>query len=239
MSTQSAPDASPLDLVAHDLWLADGPVVQFGGVFPYPTRMAIVRLRDGGLWVWSPIALTDALAAAVEAAGPVRHLVAPNKLHHLFLGEWSQRFPNALLHAAPGLAAKRRDLEFHTELTDVADPSWAEDLEQVIVRGSLFMDEVVFFHRGSRTALVTDLVQRFAPAQATGLVGAIMRLWGLVGERGSTPREWRASFWNRRAARDARAKMLAWNPERLVVAHGMCAETNGRAALADGLRWLG
>jgi hypothetical protein len=201
--------------------------------------MAVVRLGDGGLWIWTPIALDEALSEAVDALGPVRHLVAPNKLHHLFLGEWVERYPDARLYAAPGLAGKRRDLAFHAELGDAPDPSYAEDIDQVIFHGSFFLDEVVFFHRASRTALVTDLVQRFAPDQlARGFRGWVMRVWGLVGERGSTPREWRMSFWNRRAARAALDEALAWNPEKLVIAHGMCAPESGRDVLATGLRWL-
>ena len=65
-----------------DLWIAEGPVVPFLGMFPYPTRMAVVRLSDGGLWIWSPLALDDMLAKEVEALGPVRYLISPNKLHH-------------------------------------------------------------------------------------------------------------------------------------------------------------
>ena len=143
----------------EDFWIADGPVVQFFAVLPYPTRMAVVRLGDGSLWVWSPIALDDALAAELDAIGPVRELVAPNKLHHLALPEWVARYPEARLHGARGLARKRRDLHFHTELGDTPDPAWAEQIDQAVFRGSLFLDEVFFFHRRSGTALVTDLIQ--------------------------------------------------------------------------------
>jgi hypothetical protein len=201
--------------------------------------MAVVRLADGGLWVWSPIALDDALAEAVQELGPVRHLVAPNALHHLFLADWRRRFGEARLHAAPGLARKRRDLAVDGELGDEPDPAWARDLDQVVFRGTLWIEEVVFFHRASRTALVCDLIQRFDPRSLSGPAGLALRLWGLVGPQGSTPREWRASFWNRRAARAALQKALAWNPERLVIAHGVLPEENGREALARGLRWLG
>lgn len=70
----------------YSLYVADGPTVSLFG-FPYPTRMAAAHHSDGNVWVWSPIALTDELARAIEDIGPVRHLVSPNKLHHLFLGE--------------------------------------------------------------------------------------------------------------------------------------------------------
>ena len=65
-----------------------------------------------------------------------------------------------------------------------------------------------------------------------------MRLDGLVGPNGSTPREWRASFWNRRAGRAALHKALEWDTERLVIAHGVWLRTNGREAMRRSLGWL-
>jgi hypothetical protein len=95
-----------LEAFGPSLYLADGPTVSFFG-FPYPTRMALVRLSDGSVWVWSPVALTAALERNVEAIGPVRHIVSPNKLHHLFLRQWAERWPEARLHAPPGLARRK------------------------------------------------------------------------------------------------------------------------------------
>jgi len=169
------------------LYVAEGPTVSFLG-FPYPTRMAVVRLADGSAWVWSPIALTPALAEAVEVVGPLRHLVSPNKIHHLFLAEWAERWPEARLYAPPGLAARRPALHFHAALGNAPDPAWAQDLDQVIFRGSLAMEEVAFFHRPSRTAIVGDLIQRHERAALPGWKGLVMRLDGLVGAGGSTPR---------------------------------------------------
>ena len=227
-----------LQALAEEVWLADGPVVRFLRLFPYPTRMAVIRLRSGGLFVWSPIALDEPLAEEVEVLGRVAELVAPNALHHLALAEWARRFPGARLHAAPGLAKKRPDLRFHTKLSDVPDPAWAGEIDQVVFRGSRLLEEVVFFHRPSRTAFVTDLIQRFDPGEVHGLSGWVMRLWGLVGENGSTPREWRASFVDRAPARAALRRVLAWDPDRLVIAHGVLPREPGREALTRGLRWL-
>ena len=82
------------------------------------------------------------------------------------------------------------------------------------------------------------LIQRFDPAGLSGWRGALMRLDGLVGRDGSTPREWRASFLRRAAARRALRTALDWNPERLVIAHGELPQEHGRDALERGLRWL-
>ncbi len=223
--------------IAPDIWIADGPPVSFFG-FDYPTRMSVVRLADGSLWACSPIALTPALASEVEALGPVRHLVSPNKIHHLFLGDWSRRWPEAALYASPGLARRRRDLHFDADLRDAPDPAWAGQIDQVIFHGSFVMEEVVFFHRASRTAIVTDLVQRFDPDAIHGWRGWLMRLDGLVGPDGSTPREWRLSFLGRRAARHAKSTLLSWNAERVVIAHGECVHERGRDVLERALSWI-
>ena len=100
------------------------------------------------------------------------------------------------------------------------------------------MQEVVFFHRPSRTALVCDLVQRHDPGAHRGLGKLMMRLDGLLGDEGSTPREWRASFWRRAPARAARAQVLAWKPERLVIAHGACAASGATPILERALAWI-
>jgi len=114
--------------------------VQSFGVFPYPTRMAAARLEDGNLWVWSPIALDDTLAAELDAIGPARERVAPNKLHHLALPEWLARYPEARLHGAPGPTRKRRNFAFHSGQGDTPDPAWVDQIDQAGFRGSVILD---------------------------------------------------------------------------------------------------
>ena len=171
--------------------------------------MAVVRLSDGSAWVWSPVALTDALAEFMATFDTVRHIVSPNKLHHLYLAEWHERWPEARLYAPPGLARKMPDLAFDAELGDEPDPAWAADIDQVVFRGSPAMEEVVFFHRESRTAIFCDLIQRHPETAMSG---------------------WKA--------RAARAKVLAWQPERLLIAHGTCAESGATAIIEKALRWI-
>ncbi len=219
------------------LYTVDGPTVPFYG-FPYPTRMAVVRLTDGSVWVWSPVALTEDLAGAVESIGPVRYIISPNKIHNLFLAEWADRWPDARLYAPPGLARRKPEIHFDAELDDEPDPAWAADIDQVVFRGSLVMEEVAFFHRESRTALICDLIQRHSESTMTGWKGMLMRLDSLVGEHGSTPREWRATFLRPGPARAARETVLAWKAERLLIAHGECTQTDATEIIAEALNWI-
>ncbi len=223
--------------IDDDIWIAEGENVPFLGI-PYPTRMTLVRLRDGGLWVHSPIRLVPELIDTVKARGPVRCVVAPNKLHHLFLSEWADAWPEATIYAPPGLRRKRGDLRLDADLGDDPPAAWAQDIDQVMFRGSFALVEVVFFHRRSRTLIVTDLIQKFDPSTLNPFHRLVMRLDGMLGPEGSTPREWRLSFWNRRQARVALHTALGWDPERIVIAHGTWVTSDGREALRRSLRWL-
>ena len=89
------------------------------------TRMTIVRLSHGGLFIHSPIALTVALRAAVDELGPVRHIVCPNVYHHVYAGQWAEAYPAALLHAPAALRKKRIDLRINALLSSTPHPDWA------------------------------------------------------------------------------------------------------------------
>jgi hypothetical protein len=227
----------PLLQFGPEIWTADGPATSFYG-FPYPTRMAVIRLSDGSLFVWSPVALSDSLRASVDALGPVRSLVSPNALHHLFLGAWKSAYPAARLYASPRLRRKRKDLAFDAELGDDPEPEWAADIDQVVVHGSFALTEVVFFHRRSRTALFADLIQNFPRDWFKGWRGVVARLDGIVAPNPGAPREWRASFLDRGAARVALDRILAWRIERVLIAHGDPPTADGAAFVRRALGWL-
>jgi hypothetical protein len=227
---------SALQPFGPDIWVVEGPVVSFYG-FPYPTRMVLIRLTGGGLFVWSPIALTPELKAETDTLGPVEHLVSPNSIHHLSMGEWKAAYPAAKLYASPGLAKKRKDLHFEATLGDKPPAAWAADIDQVEMAGSFAMTEIVFFHRESRTAIFADLIENFSDDWFKGWKGWLARLDGIVGPYGGAPREWRLTF-RKRIARAALARILAWQPEQVVMAHGEMTRTDGTAFIRKSFHWL-
>ena len=153
--------SATLQQLGENFWIAEGPIVDFFS-FPYPTRMAVVRLAAGALWIWSPIALTDSLRAELAVLGRPAHIVSPNKLHHLFMGDWASEFPGARLCGLPSVIRKRPGLKFTGVLSDEPPKDWRGEIDHAVFRGSLFMDEIVFFHRASRTALFADLIENFS-----------------------------------------------------------------------------
>jgi len=221
----------------RDIWIVEGPEVAVAG-FHYPTRMAVIRLADGRLFVWSPVRLSDDLRAAVDRLGRVAHIVAPNSLHHLFLAEWQRAYPGARLYAAPGLRKKRRDLAFDVELGDAPPADWAGEIDQVAMRGNLITTEIVFFHRASGTALFTDLLQQIAAERLSGWRAVVAKLDLMTGLKPSVPRKFRLAFVGRRKARAALERILGWPVDKVLMTHGTPVERDASAFLRRAFGWL-
>ncbi len=192
-------------------------------------RMTAVRLPDGGLWLHSPVRFSQEVRAAVDALGPVRFLVAPNLMHHLSLRDWAAAYPDAKVAAPAGLRRKRPDLRIDVALEDTADAGWASVLEQVLVRGMPKVDEVLFFHRPTRTLLVTDLAFN---VHRTGswLTRAYLKLSG-AWQRLAPSMLVRSVIKDRAAVRASLARVQAWDVERVVVCHGDVVEQGGQEAV--------
>lgn len=178
----------------------------------------------------------------MDRLGAVRHLVSPNKLHHLYLQEWNAAYPEATLWGPESTIKKRPDLSFHEALIENLPTEWLCDIDQAWFRDSFAMDEIVFFHRASGTAIVADLIQTFSDRflrEQWGWWRFLARLDGLTRDQACAPLEWRLSFINREPACRARAKLLSWNCQRVIVAHGEWIRAEGNALLARSFRWLG
>ncbi len=233
---------SNLEAVGNEIWLADGEIVDFYG-FPYSTRMVVVRLRNGLLWIWSPIALSGNLRTQIDELGRVAHLVSPNKIHHLYLADWKALYPGARVWGPASTIAKRSDLSFQAPLTDRAPDEWAAEIEQFHFTGSPALDEMVFFHQGSRTAILADLSENFSLSfleqHWTPWKRRIARIWKIREPWGLAPLELRLSWIKRADARAARDRLLALEPEKVIMAHGEWQRGDGTAYLERVLAWLG
>jgi hypothetical protein len=229
--------ASFVQPFGREIWIVDGPCVSVIG-FRYPTRMAIIRLADAALFIWSPVALSEDLRASLLGLGDVRFIIAPNALHHLYLKQWQDAFPEAEVYAAPGLRERRRDIVFTGDLADTPAPAWAGQIDQAIVRGNLITSEVVFFHRASATALFTDLIQNFEPGWFKGWRALIARADRLVSAEPTAPHKFRLVFVDRAAARAAMRRIFAWPAEKVLMAHGRPIKADGSALIKRAFAWL-
>lgn len=222
-----------MEPIAESLWIVERPM-RFLGV-EVGTRMTVLRLADGSLLIHSPVAPDPGLVAEVRALGPVRALLAASKFHHLFVAPWLAACPDARAYACPGLAAKRTDIAWHGLLGDAAPPEWAAEVEQVHFAARTLEDEVVFHHRPSGTFLCSDAVFHLSrhPSWVTRATA-----FALGNTRPGATHLEPLMMRDRVAARAQVDRMLAWRPERLVLAHGPWLPTGATEVLEAAYAWL-
>ena len=102
------------------------PVFDYAQVLPlglrFPARMTVLPLARGQLALVSPVPIDEASAAAIDALGQVEFLIAPNLLHHLYLGDAARRYPEARVLAPSALRKKRPELRI-VQALDAGVPS--------------------------------------------------------------------------------------------------------------------
>jgi hypothetical protein len=228
--------AETLTPITEGLWGYEYDLFMFG-IVHITVRPLVATLPEGGLWLCSPGPITDALAAQIEALGPVRHLVSPNLYHHRYLGDAARRWPEATIWAPEGLAKKRPDLPPHKLLSAEAKAAWGGVFDLLLIEGNPHLNEWVFFHRPSRAMLVTDLLfnlQRWSGWAASVAYWAT----GVGDHRLAQTLEWRMLVRDRAAtARSARA-LVTWEPRLLVPSHGDVLRADVVPELNRALAWM-
>lgn len=222
-------------LVPQTIWTAQQPLRL--GPLKIQTRMTVVRLGNGKLWVHSPIRPTPDVLAELETLGPVGYVVAPNTSHHLFFADFLRHFPEAEGCVAPGLHRKRPDLRVHAVLTPELAQRWQPDLTAIAVEGLPALNETVWFHPVSGTLIVTDLLFCFSDrAQWLGpWVARLLGVWQTLGM--SRTLKWLVQ--DRAALQRTARQLCALEVRRVVVAHDTVVEHDARDALRRAFAWLG
>lgn len=199
--------------------------------------MTAIRLAGGGLLVHSPVRLDEATKSALDAIGPVRFVVAPNRFHHLFAAEYPRSYPQARLLGAPGLDLKRKDLKFDSILADTPIPELEAEFGQMVFRAFPPLNEVVFFHRRSRTILFTDLLFNVTKS-GSAYTRFLLKLDGGYGKP-AVARTFRWGIWIRGArARKELETILRWDFDRVILAHGDVIERGGPEAVRGAWSFL-
>ena len=196
-----------------------------------PRRMTVVRLRDGGLIVWSAIALDDAAMARVEAEGRPAFLVVPNDHHCLAAAAWKARYPELVVVAPPGARDKVAEVvPVDTSAPDFGDPA----VRCLAVPGTRDHEAALVVHRsGGTTLVVNDVIANIRHPKGIG--GWLLERMGFAGEEAHVPGPVKLALVKDRAA--LRDQLLQWaeiaDLRRVVVAHGDVIESDPRHALRE------
>ncbi len=224
--------------LAEKIWIFDGDAVSFL-CLPFTTRMTVIKLSNGELWIHSPIKLTGAIQAQIQQLGKVKYLIAPNHLHHLFLAEWQLIYPEAICYGTNEVIKKRGDITFHSSLNEEQEWPWVKEISQELFSGSPLMEECVFFHRAESVLIVTDLVENFTGKDFNYWQRLVAKMVGILAPHGKMPLDWRLSFmFSKSQARKHISKIFDWEPKIVVMSHGVIVEQNAKDFLKNSFRWL-
>ncbi|WP_246226264.1 DUF4336 domain-containing protein [Chelativorans xinjiangense] len=237
------PPLNTLKPVCEDVWIVDGPTIRFGMPWPkmpFPTRMTVIRLKDGGLFIHSPTPLTEGLRREIAAMGEVRFIIGPNRIHYWWIPDWRAVYGQAQVWLAPRIreqAGARIDFTAR-ELAGESGYPWDGEIDTLPVAGS-FMTEVAFFHRASRTLVLTDLIENFEADKLGRPMRWLAYLGGVLDPDGQMPRDMRLTYAKEKPALKAAVeRMIAWDPERIIIAHGRWYEKDGAAELKRAFDWV-
>ena len=129
------------------------------------------------------------------------------------------------------------DVHFERDLGANAPLEWQDEIDQTIIPGAI-LDEVVFFHKESKTLFLADTIMNFELGKIRQPYRLIAWLAGIYAPFGGMPIDMRLAFWpRRREVRLAFEKILSWRPERVILSHGRCFEVNGSRAIERAFSW--
>ena len=238
--TYSNPQGTALTQIRDNVWWGERsfyPRIPGLTGFDVACKMTVIKLKNGDLWVCAPVALDRATKEAVDALGPVKHIVTPNTEHLTWARDWIQAYPEATSYACPGLMERKPEIGYDCEVgTDGAPEAWAGEFDLCWIEEERspfkllgdrpFFSEVVFVHKPSRVLLVTDLWWNYpADAPAAWKFG-MDRIYrpvynGLMKQKG-----WEATV----------AQIFAWDWDFLAPCHGEPVQgPNVKRALAEHL----
>ncbi len=200
-----------------------------------PLRSVLVTTPTGNILI-SPIEFTGEQLENIQSQGDVIAIVAPSALHNLWVVQAKNRFRKAAVWGVPGLKAHNPAVPCDKLLTRDAWPFIADLIPQPLAAID-DLDEVVFLHPESKSLIVMDLVFNIKKPQ--GLLAPIVYRVFDSYKKLSVSKMFARKIKDRAAFRASIEKVLAFDFDRLVMAHGDIVATNGKAKLREALSHRG
>lgn len=223
---------TPLTSLAEHIWEINQPFAMSG--VQIGTRSTLIRLSDGDLWLHSPGPEIEALQTQIAELGVVRHIIAPNAFHHLFLPVAARLFPEATLWGPGAVQKKQPDLKLE-RLNDAGPSPWGPAIERIALNGTQFQ-EYAFFHPSSRSLIVTDLLFNMHPHDwRTRLLTS---LTGTNGKVACSRILRKVLLQDKAALRASVDRVLGWDFQRILMAHGHVIDQDARDKFLKAMGWL-
>ncbi|KAK7189637.1 hypothetical protein DPSP01_004221 [Paraphaeosphaeria sporulosa] len=243
------------DIVPRTITTLSVPFARFGRI-KVGGRGTIVRLQNGSLAVFSPVALTDEVKQKVAEMGEVKYITALDIEHHIFLGPWHAAYPNAQVLGPEGLPEKRKSqnkeavpfahLFSKDKPVTSIDPDFDREFEWEYVPAHT-NKEIVFNHKPTRTLIEADLMFNYPSTEQyskTGLSatsGVLTKIFGMLTNTSGKGQQ--RAIWYGISSRDRAgfsrsvSKIHQWDFDRIIPCHGDVLESGGKGIFAKVMEW--
>ncbi len=202
-------------------------------------RMTIIKLNSGGLFIHSPIELEESDFTKINALGNVEYIIAPNSFHDSDSPVYKNRYPNAKLLVSSGAKKNcEKKCKIDGILPDDFPKSLFNEFEILEIKGTRLLNETVFFHKNSKTLIVTDAIFNMQ-VELSGFEKKFFR-WNKIYKRLGPSRIFKWVFTaDKEQVELSFQRILKWNFDRIIMNHGDIISTEAKSRLLKGIKEIG
>lgn len=152
----------------------------------------------------------------ISEFGSVTDIVAPNAFHHLGIRPAKEAFPQAKLWGSLALKDKRKNIHWDGIL---GESDWPyRDLTPLPLKGMPKIDECAFYHRPTKTLVVTDMCFNHIHGKGLGNF-LIFNMFGAY-KRFAMSRFFRRFIRDEQEFKSSLKSILDLDIERIIIPHG-------------------
>jgi len=225
--------------VTKGVWTFSKPFARFGWM-PIGGRSTAVQLSSGDVWVLVSTPLTTETKETIDKIGPVKYIVAPDAVHHLYLGEFRKSYPTAKVIGVEPLIAKKEPEGIHFTGTYGKDPEGTKYGFEPEIQACYFSGfenkDVAFLHGPSKTLIQADLLfnlppkEQYSKSQSWSTIpifSSIIKLnpWSSTHAK----LVWKLGTDKEAMKKDVKT-VASWDFNRIIPCHGDVIEGNGKDA---------
>ena len=222
---------------APDIYIKEYPI-RYAGCRFY-SRMTIIKLSDGQLWIHSPCEITEEIKSEIQSLGPVGVIIAPGNYHHLHVASCQAAFPTAKTYICPGVETKQPTLNYDAILHEnKPEDSYATDFDQVLIQGNRVIWEVAFFHKPTKTLILVDSIEWIGD-NTEGTNWVLRFWWKYLLRMWNVPKpapEYQMGWKNKLEAKHSMEQIMQWDFQSVIISHGQNITEDAKSVVQSAWR---
>ncbi len=209
--------------ISENVWVQESSMELVG--LQLSLRMTVIKLGSGNLWVHSPTAISNKLKQEVDSLGKVEFIVAASNGHNSWVTQWQDNYPEAKVYISGGIP-KKIEIQNYKLLDENSTNIWQDDLEQQYMPSVAMFNESVFFHKKSKSLIVTDFIQNHPDEglKSISFLGKItkpiLKILGFKGKCTAPPLKIGFKIKDKSEFGKSVINIQNWDFDKIIVTHG-------------------